>query len=416
MKKICLMLVIFILSAKSAFAAELNLATENLICAFTSLSAYSGEESLMARNMLLARDWSIDAITTENSRAFVKAYLISKDNIKILVISGTEDLKDVEVDFRVGRVPLHEDENFDANDANKIFVHRGFRDYTDSALDGGVKDYLLNELKNNPAEKLYITGHSLGGAVALMTAIRLCDSGAPMDRIKVITFGAPSIGNRALAEQYQDKINLTRVTITGDPIKRSLQVLGYVHFGEVVNYPELPTPNHNAHKMILYLDAAIRNFYSLNPPNLPPEVENKAVYVAPVTILKNSFNAEDEKFILQILSDGLKSRLINLTFDNQAKIEIKKADQFSYSVSGFLEQAKKFDCKFILVQYLYAKPVREAQHGEKRVTLEELLFSADGELLSMQTSMPTTENLTLIEAAAFAQENLRSNRERILCQ
>ena len=199
MKKFLIAILILCLNFNFASAEEnldFETARTDLICALSSMSAYSDETNVFLRSMLTSRGWKISALTTKNSRANVKAYLFERNSdsdnkIKILVIAGTEEMKDVEVDFRVGRVGLQSDEIGE----DKIFVHRGSRDYTDAALSGGVKEFLLEDLKNNPEETLYITGHSLGGAVALMTAVRLCDSGANMNQIKVVTFGAPALGN-----------------------------------------------------------------------------------------------------------------------------------------------------------------------------------------------------------------------------
>ena len=422
MKKFLIALIIFIFSANVA-CAEKNLDFEDaqmrLICALCSLSSYSGNESVLTREMLFSRGWRINAVEARNKRANAKAYLISREfednhKVKILVIAGTEDLKDVEVDFRIGKVSLHEGEE-------NIFVHRGFRDYADTALSGGVKEVLVDELKNNPAETLYITGHSLGGAVALISAIRLIDAGVDKNQIKVITFGAPAIGNRALADAYENKIDLTRIGISGDIIKKSLQVLGYVHFGNYLNYKVEKADNHYPHDMELYLECALKNYYDNGgfESLLDVDTKNKIdtpVYVAPLKILQKSFSPSDQKYILAFLNDGLKSRLTNLTFAEPRFTEIKKSDQISYHVTEFIKPAKEAGCKYILVQFLGAQTVKESQQRETRVTLDEMIFDLNGSLLSMQTSRPTTENLTIIEAAAFAQEHLRNHREKIFNQ
>ena len=421
MRKILAVFLCLIFFANVASAEEnsdFETARTDLICALTSMAAYSGDTNLFARSILNSRGWEIYGIKTQNSRANVKAYLIGKEfdgeKIKILVIAGTEDLKDVEVDFRVGRVGLLQDEVGD----DKIFVHRGFRDYTDAALSDGVKEYLLEELEKNPAETLYITGHSLGGAVALMTAVRLCDAGADMNRIKVVTFGAPALGNRNFVDAYKDKINLRRIAISGDVIKKSLQVLGYVHFGDLVEYKAKESENHYSHSMALYLECALKNYYDFGDAEkfIKIDKENKIdtpIYVAPIKILKKSFAPQDEKYIKQILIDGLKSRLSNLNFATSQFVTVEKDKQFSYDVKEFLEPARDKNCKFILVQNLNAKTVRDTRQRETRVTLDEMIFDLNGKLISMHTAGSTTKDLTIIEAAAFAQESLRVNREKI---
>lgn len=416
MKKIFILFIMMILFTNFAHAEE-NFESKKiqLICAMCSFASYDENEGILTRDFLISRGWKIDAITVQNSKANVKAYLFEKNfdrkNIKILVITGTEDLKDVEVDFRIGRVPLHE------NTDEEIFVHRGFRDYTDLALSDGVKEFLLEELQKNPEGKFYITGHSLGGAVALMIAIRLIDSGANPNQIKVVTFGAPAIGNSELANFYENKFDFTRIGISGDIIKKSLQVLGYVHFGNYVDYKQLL--NHNSHEMSAYLDGAIKNFYEVGgfENNLEFDAKNKIstpIYIAPIKLTQKNFKENDEKIIVTLLNYGLKSRYNKIIFDEKKYSVVNNVKKFSYDVTEYLQPAKNFGCEYILLQFLHCESVKDSKNNEKRVTLDEMIFDLNGNLISMQAAGPTTKNLTMIEAAVFAQESLRKAREKIL--
>lgn len=70
---------------------------------------------------------------------------------------------------------------------------------------------------------VWITGHSLGGAVALLAAWRLQQAFIPVHRI--CTFGAPMIGNNAAAEAYLREF--------------PGRIIRYVDFSDMV--PKLPT-------------------------------------------------------------------------------------------------------------------------------------------------------------------------------
>ncbi len=271
-------------------AAELRLA-----CAICSMGAYSDAESNFLRTTLITRGWQIETLSQKTNRADAKAYLVSRGDVKILAIAGTESLRDVEVDFRVGRVNLHDDTAlaaYDKKSADKFFVHRGFRDYADVVLSDGLAERLKNSFDKNPNETLYLTGHSLGGAVAIVAGIRLIDSGVDNSRLKVITFGSPAVGSHKLAKNYDDKLDLTRVVMRGDVMKKSLRVLGYVQFGKTVEYRQHVTDNHTAHKMAAYLDCAIRDFCAAGG-TFQHEAQNKIdepIYAAPIFLLKDSFH------------------------------------------------------------------------------------------------------------------------------
>ena len=390
--------------------ADFEMREIQLICAMSSLAAYSGDESFLVRSSLDSRGWKIDAITNAKNGVTVKAYTVSKKFfdgriVKILVVAGTEDLKDVEVDFRLGGVTLHKD------DTSKSFVHKGFRDYADATLDGGVAENLVAELKNNSKETLYLTGHSLGGSIAIVMATRLNDMGVDKNQLKVITFGALAVGNKALTEAYNSKIDLTRIEIKGDVVKKMFKPFGYVQFGNLVTWKPAKNVDHHEHKISMYLDCAIRNYFDAEGFSFGDEDngENKIevpVYVAPIKFVKKNFSAKDEKYIYGVLRTGLSARLGKLTFDEKNYIEVKSADEISDNLSPIIAAAKNSGCKYILVQLVNADRVREATDNERQVMLYEFLCDLNGMPVIMQTSGMSTKDLTLIEAVSFAQENL----------
>ena len=391
---------------------ELDAAEIRLVCAVCSMGAYSSDESYLMRSMLTSRGWEIEKLSQKNNRADAKAYLVSKGDIKILTIAGTESLKDFEVDFRVGRVKLRGDSIPLAADekdvGDKIFVHRGFRDYADVVLDDGLAERLKTSLEKNPRETLYLTGHSLGGSVATVMATRLADMGVPKSRLKVISFGGMAVGSRALAKNYEDKIDLTRVVMRGDVIKKSLRALGYVQFGKTLEYEPSVTSEHFEHKMAVYLDCAIRDYYNAGG-TFKHESQNKisaSVYAAPILLVEDSFHKSDEELILNALNDSLQNHFSNLILAGTPSVEIKEDKFFDADFDKFIDAGKNLGCKYILVRVLQAKKIRDAHSNEKQVTLEEIIFDKNGFPLSMQTAGSSTENLTIFEAALAAQETL----------
>lgn len=415
MLKILLMLMCLLICPGVVNAAEsFESAKINLLCAMASLSAYSDDKSVLSRYYFTGRGWRINALTSQSDKINVKAYLISRADTdgrvtKILVASGTEDIKDIKVDLKTSRVPF--------NNNAEILVHKGFRDYADAELAGGVAEFIIDDLDNNPAETLYITGHSLGGAVALMTAARLVDAGIDTARMKVITFGMPAVGNNAFADTYNDKIDLMRVVTNHDVVSKSLKNFGYTHFGKVINYDFVETQDHNAHDMATYLDTAIRNYYDAGGFDTPLNFADKIdtpIYFAPIKIVNKSFTPKDERYIRAMFIDSLKSRLSNVTFAEPMFDEIKKPKDFSYDISEYIAPARQAGCRYIVADLLHTKSIRESRQRSLRVILEEAIFDLNGFPLSMNTSGTTTADLTAIEAVTFAQESLRQTREKIL--
>lgn len=115
-----------------------------------------------------------------------------------------------------------------------------------------------------PEDKIYITGHSLGGAVAELLTAKLLDMGVNSNQIETITFGAPAVGNKAFINKYEPKMNLTRITMKGDIVKNLAQIANekFVQFNtnEIWTISELENDKF-AHNMLLYFDKAIKNYY-----------------------------------------------------------------------------------------------------------------------------------------------------------
>ena len=410
MVRVISILLLLIFNFQSASATENNFERERLICALSSMAAYSDETGDLSRRFFEARGWKLDKLESPSGKINVKMHFMTLENegkiTKIFFITGTEDLKDVGIDVKVKPVPFNFDE--------KILVHKGFRDYADAALSEGILEFLVDYIKNHSDEKFYITGHSLGGAISMMIAARLVDAGADMKNIKVVTFGAPAVGNKAFADFYQDKINLTRIVMEKDPIDVSLKLFGYTHFGEVVKFNQVESSTQYSHSMALYLDSTLRNFYDAGLEIFSKDKIETPIYIAPVKIVQKSFKPINENYIKSILIDGYNSRFSNFTFAEPNFTEIKKAENFSYSVTEYIEVAQKSGSKFIIAPLIHTKPVRESQQNATRVLFEELIFDANGNLISMNTAGMTTLSVTILDALFFGQEFLREDREKTL--
>jgi hypothetical protein len=152
------------------------------------------------------------------------AFLIqSRDGrVVILVYRGTTPtsainwLTDLDVDPEKVKIDL-------GDTAGEYMVHRGFYRNVRAtgyeviaalqrALDG--KSVLIDnggesESMPNPMEALYITGHSLGAAMAIMAALLLRSDEAFAEifaRLRAVyTFGGPMVGDRALAGRADDE-------------------------------------------------------------------------------------------------------------------------------------------------------------------------------------------------------------------
>ena len=301
-------------------------------------------------------------------------------------------------------------------------VHHGFNDYTQVALfqkklpayeNKTAGEVLAQELQKHPDMVLYLTGHSLGGATATLAAARLADMGVPTSQLRVVTFGAPAVGNEAFARAYEHKMNLTRITIEGDPVKSVLQSLsgGFVQFGERVVWKKNRNSERFSHDMVVYLDQALRNYQDANPDrsktssmlNGRTKEIPGGIYVAPMQFTVDSHIQEDKKYMERAAADTLAVYYSPLTFAPAGK----------NSLEEWKAQAAAAGSRYILAERFTASRIRRERYNF-RLTMEEELYDNQGNLLTMQTTSTTTNLLTPIEGMVYLQFKAKAQRELFL--
>ena len=129
-----------------------------------------------------------------------QGYLLKGDDY-ILSFRGTEvkQISDIIADLK-----LHKVDEIN-NEINHGKVHVGFKDELDKLWPS-----ILKEIKN--IDKLYVTGHSLGAAMATIAASRIQDK-----VISLVTFGSPRVGSSYFrktlnVEHYRVQNNCDDVT------------------------------------------------------------------------------------------------------------------------------------------------------------------------------------------------------------
>lgn len=121
------------------------------------------------------------------------------DERKVIVIRGTANAENAAVDMDFKLIP---------DKLSDVSLHQGFKDAS-TAIFQKVIEHLSKD------DKIITTGHSLGGAAALVLGMQLQAQGFKIDR--VITFGQPKVTNLAGSHKFSD-MNVVRVVIPKDPV------------------------------------------------------------------------------------------------------------------------------------------------------------------------------------------------------
>ena len=417
-------------------SVEFERAQLRLNCALASMAAYHGELNRTMEQMLTNRGWTAEQHYEESSAAQTGYTLFhavapkTDRSFWILAIAGTENRKDAEVDLRMHRIAFggNSIDEFkrvaeqEERPAGTPLVHQGFHDYTMAALFGNAAsereertfgERIVESLASHPEEKLYLTGHSLGGAVAVLATARLIDLGVRPEQLEVITFGAPAVGNEAFARTYEHAVHLERIVMKGDPVKSVLQSVsgGYVQFGAKKELRPLKGLERFAHDMVLYLDGAIRDYYDAVREEEQSGVDmsrmhrqarfSPKVYVAPLQIEIEESMQTARPYMEMLLQDELMGELQNPVFSAE------QAD-----ISALCQAAQQTDCDYVLVRRLEGKRMRFSEK-EFHITMEEAIFDARGNLMDACSSSTSTKHMTPLEAAAYVYEKGSEMRETV---
>ena len=103
---------------------------------------------------------------------------------------------------------------------SRVQAHSGFV----SALELVYSDVVKFLETFPPGKKLYITGHSLGGALASLLGYRLVQDGVYNSSPIQYVYGCPPVGEPAFAKSFNEDFSNT-ITIPGDPISTGTLVV-----------------------------------------------------------------------------------------------------------------------------------------------------------------------------------------------
>ena len=85
-------------------------------------------------------------------------------------------------------------------------VHTGFyRAWTDNGFRDRFMARVMELAGSCAAPRIFLCGHSLGGALASLAAMELA-AAYPDSKVTVYTYGAPRVGNPQFAAEYNDRV------------------------------------------------------------------------------------------------------------------------------------------------------------------------------------------------------------------
>lgn len=387
------------------------------IAAAASVAAYDDRVGELASRYLAQEGWHIDHYVQPQSRSGVRFLLAKKENepgkyLYVMAIVGTETTGDMKINLKFDKVYFAgaTAEEFARNAAKKEpartdpQVHKGFNEFIESGPSAVLRNadntpLLLPDLLHmNPNDKLYLTGHSLGGAAATLAGARLLSLGTKPEQLQVITFGAPAVGNEAFAAAYGPALPLTRVVIAGDPVTGVLQTLvgGYKQFGREITWSK-PATIDDPHKITGYVDAALKNYYdkrqlarqagvSIAEPAVKQTVNPGRVYIAPMQNNLPAALTDDFWYMREALVDEYRKTLPDCLIIDEA------------GTGNWREEAVAAGCRWVIVPEVSGTRLKE-QKNSYLITFNQTVFdAATGVAVDAAIFSTRTYNITPLEA------------------
>jgi predicted lipase len=163
----------------------------------------------------------------------IKVIVENRPHLDVVHVAcrGTVNMRNWRTNLKIVRVPLMADDT--TGRTGFALVHKGFLEAANS-----VRDEVLATIKRVSTENLksiLISGHSLGGALAVLLSIAIVMDASLSERnisVRVITFGAPAVGDAGFTKFLEGivRLKIDRVVLIGDPIPKSLGITNFKHY------------------------------------------------------------------------------------------------------------------------------------------------------------------------------------------
>lgn len=135
------------------------------------------------------RSFPTEEFTADKHLGSTSGFVASNTDHLVISFRGSDDVFDLAVNLTASQDDSHE--------SYQGGVHQGFM----TAIEGvWIELHTLINSLYLPRHTVWVTGHSLGGALATLTAKRLSTF---MDDVHCITFGQPRVGDPTFFQNYQ---------------------------------------------------------------------------------------------------------------------------------------------------------------------------------------------------------------------
>jgi len=180
-----------------------------------------------------------------------RCWIFKGENVLYIVFRGSDSINDIADNFKILMR--------DFNNCGKI--HGGYYEHYLHVRDA-IKP-IISQFTS--LEKIVVTGHSMGGACAVLASLDLTTE-FPVEII-CVTFGAPPMADRSFVSCHEEKVSTFRVVIPEDWAPK-LPMPCMHHVGHPVILTQNPQPGKviGSHRMSHYVECIEKQCKKSTPP------------------------------------------------------------------------------------------------------------------------------------------------------
>ena len=400
-------------AAQAATQAEYEEARFLLRAMVMSVAASPGRGSeLLQETMRQQENWQFASYVIEKGTVDAEILVAWRKNSDgppdyWLSVADSDSLNDYLLDLDTGSVNFAKQNNLSAPYTD-MGLHRGFHRHAQAILDlpirtpFGTNETLTNFLLRNPDQKIVLAGHCLGGAAVVVLSARLVSLGVKPEQIRAVTFGAPSVGDKAFAQYFEKIIDVTRVVTTGDSMTLlpPRPIYGYLQWGRLVRWemPELPT--YERHYKKQHLNLALKKYFDLKSAlgqAVGPTSKGR-VYIATIqNELLSKWGGNDFSYMKMVLSETYRDLFGTFVQHPSNNASLSQFEQLR-------SLAAEAGCEYLLFASIWGQRYETTTFPYTLITLDQSLYRvSDGTLVyaaSYQDGAPQFTPLVAVWAAA----------------
>ena len=215
-----------------------------------------------------------------------EAYIVEDGNDMIVACRGTEPKQwsDISADLSIDRVkPL----------VGVGKVHVGFKSYADKLWDT-IREHVVRGTTEKKV--LWVTGHSLGAAMATLVARRCVMAEHLQTPMALFTYGCPRVGNKEYVQEFNDLLVHHRWVNSGDIVTKVPLPPFYQHTGTMhhIGSDGLITKDANSKNTVMSIIKLVFNFWGGLLAKMMGDAKDHSIQIYTQRLTAYAMNETDE--------------------------------------------------------------------------------------------------------------------------